>query len=168
MSRFASPNDFFIKINQIYHLIIATPLLAFIYLYLEKREETWIAVIHDQMYLEIISYTMAPTAVALAFLGFKLFKDRIDKSFEHKSLTDKLSVFSNAFLIQQTFFSLASATSILGLYLTGNNMFAILYVIMLFITSIQRPSASKVSHALKLPKEQREILTKKKPFNPDE
>ncbi|MDH5602434.1 MAG: hypothetical protein OEY51_00750 [Cyclobacteriaceae bacterium] len=159
-----SPDDFFRKSNLIFHWILAVPLLIFIFLYLEKRDEQWIPLLKDPLTVTILSYFLFPTSIAFLFIGFKAFRDRIQPFKTMSLLQDKMLVFYKAFVVQQLLFGLSSFLSLIGLYLTGNNGFAIFYIIVLFLSSIFRPSASRVCKDLKLKKEDREIVYKKKAF----
>ena len=159
-----SPDDFFKKANLIFHWILAVPLLIFIFLYLEKRDDHWIPLLTDPLTVTILSYFLFPASITFLFIGFKAFRDRVQAYKTMNLLKDKILIFYKAFAAQQLLFGLSSFLSLIGLYLTGNNGFAIFYMVVLFLSSIYRPSPSRVCHDLKLNKEDREIVYKKKPF----
>ena len=157
-----SVSDFFRKTNLTYNLFLAVPLIIFIFLFLEKRENGWVALITDDQYAEYVSYFCFPVALALLYFGYRGFYERIRMSPPDGELIEKLTWFYKSFIVQQFFFGGSSLLSLIALYLTGNSGFVVVYVLILFISSILRPSDERVAKSLRLNREEREVVSRKK------
>ena len=83
-------------------------------------------------------------------------------------LVAKLERYSKIGFVQYILFGLASFVTVLGLYLTGKGWYTGLYVIVLMLMSINRPTLKKISDDLQLKGEERQIVLHKKPLSNNE
>lgn len=162
--KFSSPQEFFYKINVQFNWVLAAPLGLFIILYLEWRDDTWRSFLTDDSYRAIINYTLLPIIIGLWIFAFKSFRDKRASIDANLTLQERLELFINYYMKSQVYFTISALIAMIGLFLTGSNLFAAYYLILIFYISFNRPSANYVNKMLKLGKEEREILIRKKPF----
>ncbi len=161
---FKSPEEFFYKINQMFSWILAAPLIFFIVLFLEWRDTEWKALLESEETRIFFIYLLLPIVLAFAVGTVRSFIQKRRVITELTDLVEKLKEYASSFVRMQLFLAVTALIALTGLYLTGSNLFAAYYFIMLFYISINRPSPEVISKHLRLKKDERDILIKKKPF----
>lgn len=161
---FESTEDFFYKINLWFSWVLAAPLVLFVILYLEWRDDSWMAFIQSETLLRIAIFSGIPIILGIGIFAHLTFRKSIREIEPSLVLRDKLGKYAALFLRMQLFFTISALISMLSLFLTGSNLFAVYYLILLFFISLSRPSPQLISKQLKLSSENREILLKKKPL----
>ncbi|MDH5597503.1 MAG: hypothetical protein OEY34_00170 [Cyclobacteriaceae bacterium] len=165
--KFTNPEEFFIKINQTYHLLLSGPLIIFVLLFLEKGESDWRIRIGGE-YLKL--FTVITPVLAILLLVYAIVVTRksnrnIDSTL---NLKDKLIQFNSHFKTEQFLFFLSGIVSMGGLYFTGSKFCIMSYLLVLFAASILRPSTDRLKKSLRLSKIQHEILLKKLSFDSEQ
>ena len=161
--KFNNPEEFFIKINQAYHLFLAGPLIFFVVLFFEKGDGDWKVRI-DEQYLSVFSAITPAMGILLVIYAIIITKKNNQNIDSSLKLKDKLIRFNTHFRTEQFLFFLSGTTSIAGLYFTGSTLCIMSYLAVLFIASIQRPSTDRLKKSLNLNKTQYDILRKKLAF----
>lgn len=161
---FSTTEAFLSKINQKYNLILAAPLIVFSFLYLEKGSiGGWAPVISNYTYNLIILYSLSISSIVLIGLSFKNFKEEINKN-AHRAFKERIEFYYTSFINQQILLTTGGLIAILGVYLTGYHLFSVIYLLSLFISSIQRPSNHRVIKVLGLKDKEKEAILKKLDF----
>ncbi len=161
--QFKTTTDFFHQINRVFHLILAGPLLFFGFLFIQKAQGEWPAIIHHPDYINWIIYLLMPLVMGAGIFAIRVYYQWKPEN-STANLKDQLKVFLQEFIKFQTILGISSAIALIGLYLTGKPIFLGGYIFLLFASSIFRPTEEHISKKLKLSKENRTILFKKLPF----
>lgn len=136
---------FYQKLNMIFHGIIASTMIPFALAFLETQREFpegpliegTSAIILNGVLL-VVSALMIGTS---RYLGGK----SIDKIRQEQDTPAKLRVYLNEKILIYATLEAAAIMSVLGLYLSKQSFFTIIYLLVLFLFSLQRPSFDRVS-----------------------
>ena len=161
-------DEYYIRLNLVFHAILAAPLLLFIYIYLETENGTMEPPISEAKNLGFLQLSITLVTAVFVFLAFSWYRTRINQVSPKDVLVEKLERYSKIGLVQYILFGLASFVTVLGLYLTGKGWYTGLYVIVLMLMSINRPTLKKISDDLQLKGEERQIVLHKKPLSNNE
>jgi len=165
---FKSPEDFHNKIGFTFHAILALPLAAFVYLFLEVKNRGRLPIVEDPR-ASLVTGIVLFVGIAVVVAGYLLFKKQMKANNEVKQpLKDKLAKYYNAALTFYLLLELGSIAMVLGLYLTTSSFFIIGFMFLLLIQSLNRPTPQKYVKDLRLSEEERNIILHKKPFNQSE
>ncbi|MBT8229800.1 MAG: hypothetical protein KJO50_06025 [Bacteroidia bacterium] len=155
--------EYFNRFNNVFHGIIAGPLLVFVILFLQFDKGRMTAPFADY---DFVVYS------ALAFLAsvfyFLWVFSRIKK--ERKNLVGKFNLQERLILYRTlstkfyVLMTLSGIFSIVAIFLTGELTFGFIYMVQLFLLSIYRPSVHNICKYLDLKGEERQIVLKKKDF----
>ena len=162
---FESTEDYFYKINLWFSWVLAAPLVLFVILYLEWRDDSWMAFLQSESLVQIATFLGIPIILAIGLIAHLRFRKSIREIEPSIDLRNKLGNYASYFIRMQLFFTISALISMFSLFLTGSNLFAVYYLILLFFISLSRPSPQLISKQLKLNAENREILLKKKPLH---
>ncbi len=158
---FTSPEDFLEKLNQWFNGLIALPLLAIAYGYLEifSGGLKGLIVLDDR-----VNYVVISLGLVYAIYVTRSYKHQIRAIKGDESLMIRLTTY---FVISKSFFLkifLISLLSVLGLYITGSVAFAGFYAFLLFLLSIYRPGLLNVANKLGLKGDVRKDFLRKNSF----
>ena len=149
---FATPKDFLEIINKWFNGLIALPLLAVSYGYLEIHNGQIEPMIASGFYLNI-------SIIVLIIIGVVVFslkhKQNIRKISSENALRVRLFDF---FMISKNYYIIIlifSLVTTILLYATANSSFAGLYAFQLFALSIHKPSMLSVANKLNLKGDER-------------
>ena len=159
-----SSEAYFRKINNIFHSVMAVPLLAFGAVYLNIENGNLQPLVPDYwsnvVVLPLVS--LATVFVVLRANGIYKNSKAIAKSAER--LSEKLDTITQGIIQYNLWLGLASLLVLLGYFVTANKVFMIGYMLVLSIQSFNKPSPQKISEDLRLPKAQREVVLQNKPL----
>lgn len=155
-------NNYFNKLNLIFHAIVGLPLAAFIYLYLEIDKRGRQGVMKDPELSEILIYILPTLAIVTAGLAFLQYRRAIPKVKEIADFRQKLDAFSQALIQKYALLEFSSIISVVGIYLTADVIYIALYLFMLLFLSLHRPTVYRIVRDLKLKGEEKEIVLHKK------
>lgn len=154
---FNSPEAFIEKLNNWFNGLIALPLLAVGYGYLEIYTGGLQGVI------DIDIYFTAFIICALLIYGVVVtrnYKNQIKNIKVDDTLLSKLQIY---FTVSKSFYTkifIVSLLTVLGLYITGSTAYAGFYAFLLFLLSIYRPSLLSVATKLGMKGEERKEFVK--------
>ena len=160
-----SPEDFHNKIGFIFHGILALPLAAFVYLFLEIRHRNLQPVLSAREYFNILIGIIGVLAVIIAVAGLNAFKKEKRMVNNREGLQNKLIAYYHALTKFYIYTGVSSVVFVGGLYLTASAVFIVGYVFLLFLLSLNRPSLQKYVNDLRLTKEERDIILHKGQFS---
>lgn len=154
---FNSPEAFIEKLNNWFNGLIALPLLAVGYGYLEIYTGGLQGIMEIDIYATafIISVLLIYSVVIT-----RTFKSQIKDITVDDTLLSKLQTY---FAISKSFYIkifLISLFAVLGLYITGSISYAGFYAFLLFLLSIYRPSLLTVATKLGMKGEERKAFVK--------
>ncbi|UII24560.1 hypothetical protein LVD15_14635 [Fulvivirga maritima] len=160
---FKSPEHFHNKTGFIFHVVLALPLTAFAFLFLEIKNNGRTAVLQSESVNNAIQIIF-PVVTALIFIyGYRKFK-KSSRDIKANTLPDKLSFYFDVTMKFYIILGITSVILVLGLYLTALPVFILSYVFLLFFMSLQRPTPQKYAKDLPLKKAERDVILNKGSF----
>jgi hypothetical protein len=135
-------------------LILALPAFGMVYVYQSSGNVHW-----DLPTLpEFLVWVLVGLSSLLLVAQYVLFQKKISLSFRQDELLEKVKIYSKAtdqrFLI---LFSVSIVTTV-GLLLSKNPVFTVLFALVLVFFSLGKPSPDRMARLMKLKKEDRELL----------
>lgn len=152
---FISISQYFNKLQSALLLLLIGPLLLFIALHLYVGETPADVRIE---YLVIISLAV----VADWLVAAVLFDKKIKSVRNAQGLGAKLDKYFGITIVRFAFLSSASLLMALGFYLSGSDVFTMIYLLGLVLSSLLWPTSRRVSRHLRLRGDEREMVYFKK------
>lgn len=136
---------FYQKLNMIFHSVIAITMIPFAWIFLETEKGGGASPILQGNTLTVIQAILI--ALAAAIIGYsRSFGNRmLIKTHQQESIPDKLKAYLQGKVKYYLLLESGAVLAVLGLYLTKNHLFSLIYVLVLFVFSLGRPSFDKVS-----------------------
>lgn len=152
---FITISQYFNKLQSALFVLLIVPLLVFITLYLllnggpvDPRKEYLII---------ILCAVVVDWSVAMI-----IFNKKIKSARNEQGLGAKLNKYFEITVVRYAFLSAAGLLMALGLYLSGSNVFAALFLVGLLLAGILWPTGRRVCHDLRLKGDEREMVYYKK------
>lgn len=158
--QFKDAKTFDQQMNLIFHAVLAGPLLFYGISYLRTLEETNSP--HLQEFSISIKALISFFCGLLVFLAFYIYRKEIRQARDQSVLNDKLNMLLTGSLIHYALLEFASIIAVLSFFLTFDHLFTAIYVAILFLMSINRPTPRKYVQDLLLTGEERKIVMYKK------
>lgn len=155
-------------INQLrlrVYIMVGIPLIIFVLVYLNYLKED---IAFGLLDIELGLATKLLVSIAIlgilviAYLNF--FKE-LRKARSEDLLKDRLLCYYRASMKKYLTFEIGVLVSILGLFITGDKVFSGIYIVCLFLFSLNNPSIYKVFKELKLNKDERKQVIENKVFD---
>jgi len=162
MMHFHDLKDYLYKLNNLFHVMVAIPLLGFVYLYLESQVGRMQPLINNPDTILILHYILPLIIMVESGLAFIITKKSLSVFPNEDELRSKLSVYFRISLIKYAILEGAAIVSVVGYYLTLSKVYVVFYVVLLMIFSINRPTVYRISRDLKLEGEEKDIVVHKK------
>ncbi|CAN5185672.1 hypothetical protein BH23BAC1_BH23BAC1_36250 [soil metagenome] len=148
--KFENEEQVYKILNLIFYALVGIPLLLFLYLYLQIKDRGNILSAPSED-LKAILLILIPTFclinIALAYI---IYRRQIQKVVHANELKVKLEGFYNASVLKYSFLAAASMVTIIGLLITAEMLYAVIYLIILMIYSINRPTPYRLRKDLKI------------------
>lgn len=151
------------ELRKIYHqterltliiLIISLPLFGGVYLYHNSGNVT-----KNLPELPELFNGFLLTVCPIILLGQDLlFRKKIKLTFNEAELIEKVKIYCAATTHRYLFLSLVSLGSTIGLLLSGNPFYIVIFALALVFFSLAKPSPDRMARLMKLKKEDRELL----------
>ena len=154
--------NYFQTFNNYFHGIIAIPLLAFSFLYLEFDQGNLEPLIGGRSYYWESGIMFLISAAYIIYM-FKKVKISIAEIGTGK-LEERLVIYSKTLTRFYVMVTLPGAIAVILMYVTGEMSFSLIYLLELFLLSIRRPAITSIVRDLKLTGEEKEIVLKRKDF----
>lgn len=154
--------DYLNRLSLIFHALVGVPLLAFVFIYLELDTGGLSALIKDPEIVKMLSYILPTISMVLAGIAFILFKKNLPQAVGENNLRTKLNSYFTVIVQKYTLFEASSLLAVAGLFLTGNIIYTIIYLAMLLLLSLHRPTVHRISRDLKLKDDERQVVIHKK------
>ncbi|MEM9858176.1 MAG: hypothetical protein AAF843_12500 [Bacteroidota bacterium] len=159
-----TPEVYHQKLSMAFHSMIALPLVAFVYLFLEDKHNDLEPILYDQLWVSFVTYGFSLMAFFLIFLGRKNFKRALAKINSEDHLKKRFDHYVSLSMKNYLLIGLASAVLVAGLLLTNSAFFIVEYVIVLFFLSIHRPTPDKYIRDLRLQGNEKKCVRNKLEF----
>ena len=155
-------NAYFNRLNLIFHGLIAVPLAAFVYLYLEIDTRGRSGALGNPETVEWLSYVLPTVCIVEAGVAFILFSRSIQAVREQEGLKRKLEHYFQVILQKYLLLASSGIIAVVGLFLTASTLYTALFLFMLLFLSIHRPTVYRIARDLKLEGEEKDIVVHKR------
>ena len=146
--------QFYHRFNTIFHGIIALSLLPFAFVFLETQRAFPDAALVKAELILPMEIIIAIISMGSAFYAWRYQKHIQESIAVDLSIKQRLVVYLKHKLIQYGILELASLAALVGLYLTKEQFFSGIYVVVLFVFSLGRPTYDLVVKELRFTKEE--------------
>ncbi len=145
MSKYTNWEKFYQKLNIIFHGIIASTLIPFAWVFLETQKEHPDGPLLGGTVAMVINVLLVTVcAVLIGWVQF-LSKKSIRKVHEEESVKAKLDLYLKEKMVLYALLEGSAFLALVGLYLSKEPLFTVIYLVVLFVFSLQRPSFDRVS-----------------------
>jgi hypothetical protein len=154
--------EYFNTLTMVFYLMVGIPLLFFVILYLQYQEAGGLQVTDNW---ELIPHVLIPAAtVASIVMAYRLYKNTLTQR-SPKAFREKLRTFHEVSIYKYGLLDLANFLPVLGMYLTGEQIFAGLYAVTLVVFSLNRPTHSRISKDMDLSQQEQQWLRSDRDFD---
>ena len=135
-------------------LILALPGFAMVYLYQNSGNINW-----DLPQLpQFLEWFLAGLSFMILAAQYVLFHQKIKLTFQQEKLVDKVKSYCLATERRFLILFLASVLATVGLLLSKNPVFTVVFALALVFFSLAKPSPDRMARLMKLKKEDRELI----------
>lgn len=160
--KFTNSQEFLNKLQMQINLLIGLPMLILIYFFLRIENHTYNPHILPEETQFILRIGVLLVVIILVILGLISFSRQVKSLSAEMPLRDKLVLFFSASLTRSYLFEIATLVSLVGLILTGEQIYVGYYTICLVAFSITYPTLQRINQQLRLKKSDREIILSRK------
>jgi len=150
------------RLNNIFHGIIAIPLMSFSFLYLEIDSGDLVPIFGGRSYYIEAAVLFLLSLLFILWLFSKFKKDTIDILRMDEDLNVRLKRYADISIKFYLWMTAPGVIAIILMFFTGEVSFSLIYILELFLLSIKRPSVQNLSNSLNLKGEERDIVIRKK------
>ena len=151
--------QYYEQLNTIFSALVAIPLLLFIWLYLEASGSNITPIISGNAY-NVVNFISSIGIFILIGYTFYLFRKGTSQ-IEANTLQDKLQHYKKLSIKTYVLLNIAGAIAVAGFYLVVSNTFVALYVIVLVLLSLLKPTTHRIVKILKLKGAEKDRVLKK-------
>lgn len=149
---------YFDRINLIFYFIVSIPLLLFAIVYLNYEEAGGLRNTTTESF-NILTHVLIPLLAIASMVGSWLYyKKELKAKVSSSGLSEKLNLFYSTLINRYLILMAGTLLAVLGLYVTGEQLFAALYTVMLVASSLIRPTPARLIRDFKLSKEDEKAL----------
>lgn len=161
---FKTPEEFHTKLGLVFNAAIALPLLPFVLLFLEIKNNEFVGYLQEGWPMVILSYGLPIVSGLLVVKGFKEVEIKRAAALHLDELKAKLITYYPG--MSKLYLLVAIACFILaaGLWLTSSGVIIVAYVIVLFTMSLYRPTPKRYVMDLGLEESNKDIILNQKDF----
>lgn len=150
--------EYFNTLNIIFYLLVGVPLMLFCILYLKFEGQGGLQQT-AQGNFSFFLHALIPLTTLACIAGAYVYYRKSRKQVKPETpLREKLLFFYRISMIQYGILFAANMLPVIGLYLSGEQLFPALYAVALVAFSINRPTIHRLIKALRLNKEERHII----------
>jgi len=161
--KYKNGEEFFFKLNRLFHGYLAMSLLPFGIIYIAKKEGFAIDYPSD-----IVQWTVhaviAAVVVYLSFNASMVYKRGYQDFSKEWRIDEKLDFFYRISFRKYSYLCVGTILTVIGYLLDDSYLFVIIYVGLLFIMSLGRPTERNIERELGLSNEEKEMFRNKEGF----
>lgn len=151
-------SDIYNRINLIFHAILALPLIAFIWLYLESKAGSINPLIENQSSINMIRFIFPIVTIGVIVGAFYFFKSGLRQIDPAVELLGKVKTYSEKSLLLYAMLEVGLALSVLGYYMTQKDVFLAMYMVVLIFFSLYKPTLKRICSHLQIKEEERNFV----------
>lgn len=141
---------FYYRLNLIFHGIVASTLIPFSWVFLETQKEFPGGPVVSELFILPVEVVLVTLSVVLLVLAIIISRQGMKRVWLKEAVKEKLDVY----LVEKIkHYALLEGTALLGLvglFLTKEHLFTVVYLIVLFVFSLQRPSFDRVAKEIRV------------------
>lgn len=141
---------FYHKFNLLFNGLVALPLIPFAYVFLETQKEFPDEPILAGSPALVLVILLSIISAASMFFSHRYKRKVVEMVGMQEAIPDKLKVFLSEKTREYLILEVAAVCSIAGLYLTKNQLFSVVFIAVLFVYSLSRPTFDSVVRVLKV------------------
>lgn len=150
MARYTKWERFYQKLNMIFHGIVASTMIPFAWAFLETQKEFPEGPLLDRSFVLVFEIGVIAVAAILIIYSHFSAKNGLEKVWREAGIEAKLSVYLQEKVKLYALLELAALLGFVGLYLTKEHLFTVVYLVVLFIFSLRRPSFDRVARETRI------------------
>lgn len=155
--------EYFNTLTLVFYLMVGIPLMFFVILYLQYQEASGGLQVTENW--QLIPHVLIPAAtVAIIVLSYRVYKNAISQR-SPDTFREKLRTFHEVSLYKYGLLSLSNFLPVLGMYLTGEQIFAGLYAVALVVFSLNRPTLTRITKDVSLTQQEQQWLKSDRDFD---
>lgn len=143
--------QFYHRFNLIFNGLVALSLLPFAFVFLETQKEypdPPVMTDVEGLFIKVILVVICAVTVAYS----QMYKKTIpQKVIVRDEIKPRLDLYLRLKLQQYAILEVAAIGAMVGLYLTKDQLFSFIYVVVLFVYSLSRPTFDSVSSEIRVP-----------------
>lgn len=152
-------------LNIIFYLAVGIPLILFCIAYIRYEQQGGLRPTTQENF-DVLMHVFIPAfTIISAIYAYLTYRRQLKQKDLQVALTDKLFFLYQISIKKYILLFIANMLPVVGLYLTGEQLFAGLYAVALIIFSLNRPTPLRVFRDLKLSKEEQQKLINSQHLN---
>lgn len=159
--KFQTGEDYYHRLNFIFNLLIAIPLVPFGFLYLAQVKNRLSLITLESSVEHAISIAVLLTTAFITFKAISQYNSKKRTLWSEDGLRKKMILFHQILILKYMLFSITGAILTLGFLLTLHKIHVVAFIVILVLLSLRRPTLRLIVEELNLPPEEAEILRKK-------
>lgn len=152
-------------LNIIFYLAVGLPLVLFCISYIKYEEQGGLRPTTQENFHILLHIFIPAFTIISAIYAYLSYRRQLKQKDLQVSLTDKLLFLYQISIKKYILLFIANMLPVIGLFLTGEQLFAGLYAIALVIFSLNRPTPLRIFRDLKLSKEEQNKLINSQNLN---
>jgi hypothetical protein len=151
-------SNFFHRLNIIFYSLLGISMVAFVLLYLGMKRDGLLKNTFNLQTSESLMLTLPFLCVLTVPLAYVFYFMVLKKARNLSTLKEKLDGFKHAAITQYLVLFIGGALTVFLLKSFQEAVFAGVYCVIFFVFTVNRPSPEKIAKALKLKKEDFQLL----------
>jgi len=151
-------SDAYNRLNLIFHAILAPPLVAFVWLYLESKSGSISPLLEDDSTAGTISLVFPIVVMGLIAGAFFLFKSGLRKINPSTQLIEKMKNYTRLSIVLFGMLEMGLILSVVGYYITQKDTFLAMYFVVLIFFSLYKPTLQRIVGHLNIKGDERDFV----------
>lgn len=160
--KFKNSQEFLNRLQMSVNILIAIPMMIFIYFFLRIENQSYQPDLLDAGVLFYMRIGILLVTLILVIFGIVAFRRQVETINPEILLRDKLEFYFAASMTRSWIFEIATLVTLIGLITSAEEVYVAYYTMTLVGFSITYPTTHRIMRQLKLKKEEREILMARK------
>lgn len=165
--QFKTGLEYINKLRMVVYALLSAPLAVFIVMYLQTNKAENLKPLIPQELIVPVSFGLAILYLGFIVYSYVFFTGKIRSARSEPGLRLKLKKYSTLTIVRFAYLEAAIIACLAGAFGAAEKSFLALFVVLLFIFSVENPSLHRVSRQLRLTKEEKNTLFNKDGIGPD-
>lgn len=149
---------------QIAYASVGLPMMFFLWMFLELNHGDLKPILEPPYEYLIVGICGLCVAV-LIWMATRIFKSGLSLAWEEPELKEKLIIYEKVSARKFIYLLIASLVTLTGLYICANEIFGLIYAVIIVIFSLGNPTGEKISQDLRLNQQNKKTILKNEDFH---